>query len=119
MALSPLFSFDHSAQLPASIPSMRAATLRLHQEFANAGDHLCAVQLDSGHEGLMRETAHTVFQVEAGRAERGEICRDFLGDGFWRPHVERSPRPNVTKKGFPGRDGESPGLADAADDLPP
>src|SRR5712692_3610428 len=102
----------------ASIPSMRAATLRLHQEFANAGDHLCAVQLDSGHEGLMRETSHTVFQVEAGRAESGEMCSDFLGDGLWRPHVERSLRPNLMKKGFLGRDGESAGLADAADDLP-
>ena len=65
----------------------------------------------------MRETSHTVFQVEAGRAESGEICSDFLGDGLWRPHVERSLRPNLTQKGFPGRDGESPGLADATDDL--
>ena len=79
---------------------MRAATLRLHQEFANAGDHLCAVKLDIGHEGLMRETSHTVFQVEAGRTESGEICSDFLGDGLWRSHVERSPRPNLMKKGF-------------------
>src|SRR5260370_15828217 len=118
MALSPLFSFDHSAQLPASIPSMRAATLRLHQEFANAGDHLCAVQLDSGHEGLMRETSHTVFQVEAGRAESGEMCSDFLGDGLIRPHVERSLPPNLIQKGFLGRHAESAGLADAADDLP-
>src|SRR5258708_33518688 len=100
------------------IPSMRAAALRSHQEFANAGDLLCTVQLDIGHEGLMRETSHTVFQVEAGRAESGEICSDFPGDGLWRPHVERSLRPNLIKKGFPGRDGESAGLADAADDLP-
>src|ERR1700694_3941792 len=83
--------------------SMRAETLRLHQEFANAGDHLCAVKLDIGHEGLMRETSHTVFQVEAGRAESGEICSDFLGDGLWRSHVERSLRPNLMKKGFLGR----------------
>src|SRR6266566_8970821 len=96
---------------------MRAATLRLHQEFANAGDHLCAVQLDIGHEGLMRETSHPVFQVEAGRAESGEIGSDFLGDGLWRPHVERSLRPNLMQKGFLGRDGEAAGLADAADDL--
>jgi NAD(P)-dependent dehydrogenase (short-subunit alcohol dehydrogenase family) len=34
---------------------------------------LCAVQLDIGHEGLMRETSHSVFQVEAGRAESGRI----------------------------------------------
>src|SRR5258708_20019510 len=97
---------------------MRAATLGLEQEVANAGDHLCAVQLDIGHEGLMRETSHTVFQVEAGRAESGEMCSDFLGDGLWRPHVERSLRPNLMKKGFLGRDGESASLADAADDLP-
>src|SRR2546421_10037356 len=96
---------------------MRAATLRLHQEFANAGDHLCTVKLDIGHEGLMRETSHTVFQVEAVRAESGEIGSNFLGDGLWRSHVERSPRPDLMKKGFPGRDGESAGLADAADDL--
>ncbi len=76
-------SSHHSWSARASIASMRAATLRLHQEFANAGDHLCAVQLDIGHEGLMRETSHTVFQVEAGRAESGEIGRDFLGDGLW------------------------------------
>src|SRR6266480_4800559 len=102
----------------ASIPSMRAATLRLHQEFTNAGDHLCAVKLDIGHEGLMRETSHTVFQVEAGRAESGEICSNFLGDCLWRSHVERSPRPDLMKKGFPGWDGEPAGFADAADNLP-
>src|SRR6266702_4747666 len=107
---------DRSAR--AWIPSRRAETLRFHQEFANAGDHLGAVQLDRGHEGLMRETSHPVFQVEAGRAESGESCRDFLGDGLWRSHVERSFRPNLTQKGFPGRDGEAAGLADAADDLP-
>src|SRR5438876_9234419 len=84
----------------ASIPSRRAATLRFHQEFANAGDHLCAVKLDIGHEGLMRETSHTVFQVEAGRAESGEIGSNFLGDGLWRSHVERSLRPDLMKKGF-------------------
>src|SRR5260370_37932056 len=96
---------------------MSAATLRFHQEFANAGDHLCAVQLDSCHEGLMRKTTHPVFQVEAGRAESGESCRDFLSDGLWRSHVERPLRPNLMQKGFPGRDGESAGLADAADNL--
>src|SRR5258708_452052 len=96
---------------------MRAATLLLPQEFANTGDHLCTVKLDIGHKGLMRETSHSVFQVEAGRAESGEICRDFLGDGLWRPHVECSLRPNLTKKGFPRRDGEAAGLADTADDL--
>ncbi len=66
----------------------------------------------------MRETSHPVFQVEAGRAERGEIGSNFLGDGLWRSHVERSLRPNLMQKGFSGRDGESAGLADAADDLP-
>src|SRR3989442_10294401 len=39
-------------------------------------------------------------------------------DGLWRPHVERSLRPNLMKKGFLSRDGESAGFADAADDLP-
>jgi len=43
-----------------------------------AGDHLCAVQLNVGHEGFVRETSHPVFQVEAGRAQRREIGRDFL-----------------------------------------
>ena len=62
--------------------------MRFHQQFANAGNHLCAVQLDSGHEGLMRETSHRVFQVEAGCTERRESGCDFLGDGLWRPHVE-------------------------------
>src|SRR5258705_12761638 len=83
----------------ASIPSMREATwhlwLRFRQELTNAGNHLRAVQLDVGHEGLMRETAHPVFQIEAGRAERSEICRDLLGDGLWRAHVERAMRPNL------------------------
>src|SRR5260370_7466259 len=65
----------------ASIPSMRAATLRLHQEFANAGDHLCAVQLDIGHEGLMRGTSHTVFQAEAGRPESHDMPSHSLGTG--------------------------------------
>src|SRR6266851_2275836 len=102
----------------ASIPSMRAATLRLHQEFANAGDHLCTVKLDSGHEGLMRETSHTVFQVEAGRAESGEICSHFLGDGLWRPHVERSPRRRPMKRGCFARESASAALASAADNLP-
>src|SRR5437016_13036489 len=78
----------------ASIPSMRTATLRLLQEFANTGDHLCAVKLNIGHEGLMRETSHTVCQVEAGRAESGEICSKFLGDGRWRSHGERPPLPD-------------------------
>src|SRR5258706_2549638 len=108
-----------SRPVRASIPSMRAGTLRFRfrQELTNAGDHLRAVQLDRGHEGLMRETAHPVFQVKAGRAEHGEICRDFLGDGLWRAHVERAVRPDLTQKGFLGRDGESAGLGDAADDL--
>ena len=36
------------------------------------------------------EPAHAVLQVEAVRAESGEVCRDLLGDGFRRPDVERS-----------------------------
>jgi hypothetical protein len=91
--------------------------VRFPQEFANAGDYVSTVQLDRGHEGLMRETSHPVFQVEAGRAQRGEIGRNFLGDGLWRSHVERSLRPNLTQKGFPGRNGEAARLADAVDDL--
>ena len=35
--------------------------LRLSQEIANAGNYMCAIQLNIGHEGLMRETSHTVF----------------------------------------------------------
>src|SRR5260370_26797470 len=79
-------SSHHSWSARASIASMRAATLRLHQEFAHAGDHLCAVQLDIRHEGLMRETSHTVFQVQAGRAESEKICTAFLGADRWHPH---------------------------------
>ena len=94
-ALDSDFFEEQGRSARASIPSMRTATLRLLQEFANTGDHLCAVKLDIGHEGLMRETSHPVFQVEAGRAESGEICSNFLGDGLWRPHVERSLRPNL------------------------
>jgi hypothetical protein len=32
--------------------------------------------------GFMGEASHAVFQVEAVRAERGEIFRDLLSDGF-------------------------------------
>ena len=55
----------------------------------------------------MREPTHPLLQIEAGRIESEEIGRDFLGDGFWRPHVERSLWPNLIQKGFPGRDGDS------------
>ena len=41
----------------------------------------------------------------------------FLGDGFWRSGVERSLWPDLVEEGLLGRDGESAGLADAADDL--
>ena len=51
---------------PTSSRRRNSGQWPLHQEFANAGDHLCAVQLDIGHQGLMRETSHPVFQVEAG-----------------------------------------------------
>src|SRR5258708_11597563 len=107
-----------SRPIRASIPSMRAGTLRFRfrQELTNAGDHLRAVQLDRGHEGLMRETAHPVFQVEACRVGRGAILCDFLRDGLWRAHVERAVRPNLMQKGFLGRDGESACFGDASDD---
>lgn len=48
----------------------------------------------------MREASHAVFQVEAGRAKSGEICRDLLRDGFWRPDVERSLWPDLIEEGL-------------------
>jgi hypothetical protein len=45
----------------AWISSRRDATSRFPQEFANVGNHAGAVQLDIGHEGLVRETSHAVF----------------------------------------------------------
>ena len=56
--------------------------LRLHQEFANAGDHLGAVQLYSGHEGLMRETRLLELRTQnppklGCRIEQGTPDRQF------------------------------------------
>src|SRR6266542_705759 len=99
---------------PGGHPALR---LRSRQEFADAWDDLRAVKLDIGHEGLMREASHAVFQVEAGRSKSGEICRDLLRDGCWRPDVERSLWPDLIEEGLLRRDSESAGLADAADDL--
>src|SRR5258707_13558935 len=52
----------------AWIPSMRAATLRLDQELANAGDNLGAVQLAIGDGGWRLGTADAVVKGEAVRA---------------------------------------------------
>src|ERR1700737_1548995 len=65
----------------------------------------------------MRQTSHAIFQVEAVRAESGEICCDLLRDGFWRPDVERAPWPDLVQEGLRGRDGESADLAVVPDDL--
>jgi len=65
----------------------------------------------------MRQPSHAVFQVEAVRAESGEIGGDLPRDGLWKPDVERSPWPDLVHEGLLGRDGESSGLADMADDL--
>jgi hypothetical protein len=54
---------------------------RLSEKFADARDDLCSVEFDVGHEGFMPEAPHAVFQVEAGRAEGGEICREDVQVG--------------------------------------
>ena len=48
-------------------------------------------------------------------AEEGEVGRDLLRDGFWRPDEERSLLPGLVGEGLLGRNGESAGLADASD----
>ena len=60
-----------------------ASPWRLRAGAADAWDDLSAVELDIRHEGLVCKAAHAVFQVEASRAEGGEVCCDLLGDGFW------------------------------------
>src|SRR5882724_6524984 len=87
------------------------------QELADAWDDLGAVQLDVGDECSMRETPHAVFQIEAVRAETGQILSDLLRDGLWRPDVERSLWPDLLHEGFLGGDCESARLAHVADDL--
>ena len=71
---------------------------RLAEQFADARDDLVAVQLDVGHELVMRQARHAVLQVEPGGAQGAEVRGDLVCDGFGRADVQCSVRP-----GFPRR----------------
>jgi len=55
---------------------------RLAEQFADPGDDLAAVQLDVGHELVVRHAGHAVLQVEPGGVQGAEVRGDLLRDGF-------------------------------------
>ena len=54
----------------------------LAEQFADARDDLTAVQLDVGHELVVRQARHAVLQVEPGGTQGAEVRGDLLRDGF-------------------------------------
>src|SRR6266478_647459 len=52
------------------------------QQFADARDDLAAVQLDVGHELVVRQARHAVLQVEPGGLQGAEVRGDLLRDGL-------------------------------------
>jgi hypothetical protein len=60
----------------------RLVTTRLAEQFADAGDDLPAVQLDVGHELVVRQARHAVLQVEPGGLQGAEVRGDLPRDGF-------------------------------------
>src|SRR6478735_4523842 len=73
---------------PPSRPASRAARrLPGPPKARGRGDHLCAVQLDVGHEGLLAETTHAIFQIEAVRPKRRKGLNDRAGADPDRPRV--------------------------------
>src|SRR3954463_9955102 len=49
------------------------------EQFAYAGDHLAAVELDHGHPLVVRDASDRVVQVEPAQVERGEDLCDSMG----------------------------------------
>jgi succinate dehydrogenase/fumarate reductase flavoprotein subunit len=72
----------HAAAL--ATPPMTCMTVpwRLAEQFADTRDDLTAVQLDIGHELVLRQARHAVLQVEPGGIEGAEVRGDLLRDGF-------------------------------------
>jgi hypothetical protein len=60
----------------------RLVTTRLAEQFADARDDLPAVQLDVGHELVVRQARHAVLQVEPGSLQGTEVRGDLPRDGF-------------------------------------
>jgi hypothetical protein len=56
--------------------------LGLAEQFADARDDLAAVQLDVGHELVVRQARHAVLQVEPGGVQGAEVRGDLARDGF-------------------------------------
>jgi SAM-dependent methyltransferase len=59
-----------------------AAAQSLAEQFADARDDLAAVELDVGHELVMRQARHAVLQVEPGGLQGAEVRGDLLRDGL-------------------------------------
>src|SRR5208282_682750 len=67
----------------ASPAAMTGRSFRgLAEQFADARDDLAAVQLDVGHELVVRQARHAVLQVEPGGPQGAEVRGDLLRDGF-------------------------------------
>jgi hypothetical protein len=62
--------------------ALRAARTRSAEQFADARDDLAAVQLDGGHELVVRQARHAVLQVEPGGPQGAEVRGDLARDGF-------------------------------------
>jgi hypothetical protein len=70
-------------------PSLRSGTCRWAntetrrlKQLADSRDDFVAVQLDVGHELVVRQTWHAVLEVEPGGAKGAEISRDLPRDGI-------------------------------------
>jgi len=63
-------------------PFVVVAAPGLAEQFADARDDLAAVQLDIGHELVVRQARHAVLQVEPGGVQGAQVRGDLLRDGF-------------------------------------
>ena len=53
------------------------------EQFAGARDDLVSVELNVGHELVVGQAWHAVFQVEPGGSQGAEVGGDLLRHGFW------------------------------------
>src|SRR3954451_13289931 len=59
-------------------------------QFAYAGDHLAAVELDHGQALGVRDASDRVVQVEPAQVKRADDCGDPIGDGLGGADVHRA-----------------------------
>jgi hypothetical protein len=70
----------------------------VRDEDTDTRDDLGAVELDGGHDGVVRLAQHAALEVEAGGAKGGEVGGDLAGDGLGRPNMPGTFRSGLAQK---------------------